>query len=177
MSKKPSRHPSADRTPEYEVGYGCPPLASRFKPGQCGNPKGRPKKAQSLAAATERELERIVVVREDGREKRLTKREVIGRRIVNDACRGDLRATRLLRDLTGVSGPTGTAVPAGSNMIAPASLPVDATDQAIIAEFAALIRTGAALVTSEDVLAAELLGSDAQGHEDAVVRPPSPTSH
>lgn len=177
MSKKPSRHPSADRTPEYEVGYGRPPLASRFKPGQCGNPKGRPKKAQSLAAATERELERTIVVQHQGRAKRLTKREVVSRQIVDKACRGDLGAARFLRDLTGVSGPTGTAVPAGSNTITPASLPVDATDQAIIAEFAALIRTGAAFATSEDVLAAESLGSDAQSHEDAVVRPPSPTSH
>ena len=28
----------------YEVGKCRPPLASRWKPGQCGNPKGRPKK-------------------------------------------------------------------------------------------------------------------------------------
>ena len=27
---------------EYEVGYGRPPVATRFAPGQSGNPKGRP---------------------------------------------------------------------------------------------------------------------------------------
>ncbi|WP_442895780.1 DUF5681 domain-containing protein [Bradyrhizobium sp. AZCC 2262] len=26
----------------YEVGYGRPPVAGRFKPGQSGNPNGRP---------------------------------------------------------------------------------------------------------------------------------------
>ncbi|WP_336490497.1 DUF5681 domain-containing protein [Methylobacterium nigriterrae] len=177
MSRKPSRQPSADRTPEYEVGYGRPPLASRFKPGQCGNPKGRPKKAQSLAAATERELERIIVVHQEGRAKRLTKREVVSRQIVDKACRGDLGAARFLRDLTDLAGSAGIAVPAAGNAISPASLPIDKTDQAIIAEFAALIRTGAGLPNSEDGPASETLGSDAQGHEDAVVQPPSPTSH
>ena len=32
----------------YEVGYGKPPQHSRFKPGQSGNPKGRPKSAKGL---------------------------------------------------------------------------------------------------------------------------------
>jgi len=29
--------------PGYDVGYGKPPAHSRFKPGQSGNPRGRPK--------------------------------------------------------------------------------------------------------------------------------------
>ena len=28
---------------QYSVGYGKPPVHSRFKKGQSGNPKGRPK--------------------------------------------------------------------------------------------------------------------------------------
>jgi hypothetical protein len=31
------------RTQDYAVGHGKPPLDTRFKPGQSGNPKGRPK--------------------------------------------------------------------------------------------------------------------------------------
>lgn len=31
----------------YEVGYGKPPVHTRFKEGQSGNPNGRPKKARS----------------------------------------------------------------------------------------------------------------------------------
>jgi len=40
-------------TPEqdYEVGYGKPPVASRFQPGQSGNPKGRPRGAKNRANA------------------------------------------------------------------------------------------------------------------------------
>ncbi len=30
---------------EYKVGYRKPPIHSRFKPGNCANPRGRPKKA------------------------------------------------------------------------------------------------------------------------------------
>ena len=32
----------------YEVGYGRPPLSTRFKPGQSGNPKGRAKQSRNL---------------------------------------------------------------------------------------------------------------------------------
>src|SRR5205823_6157875 len=33
--------------PEYQVGYRKPPQHSRFKNGQSGNPKGRPKRSES----------------------------------------------------------------------------------------------------------------------------------
>src|SRR5262249_2312776 len=38
MEKETAIHEDA-----YEVGHGKPPIATRFKPGQSGNPKGRPK--------------------------------------------------------------------------------------------------------------------------------------
>ena len=40
-----SNREDADQSAEgdYEVGYGKPPKHSRFKPGQSGNPKGRPR--------------------------------------------------------------------------------------------------------------------------------------
>ena len=40
MARKPD-----DKSPEeevFEVGYGKPPIESRFQPGESGNPKGRP---------------------------------------------------------------------------------------------------------------------------------------
>ena len=32
----------------YKVGYGKPPVHHRFRPGQSGNPHGRPRKARNL---------------------------------------------------------------------------------------------------------------------------------
>ena len=37
-----------DRNGHYEVGYGKPPVATRWQPGQSGNPKGREKGARGL---------------------------------------------------------------------------------------------------------------------------------
>jgi hypothetical protein len=34
---------SSDFSKEYEIGYKKPPRKNQFKPGQSGNPKGRPK--------------------------------------------------------------------------------------------------------------------------------------
>ena len=33
----------APKAPEYSIGYGRPPIHSRYKPGWSGNAKGRPK--------------------------------------------------------------------------------------------------------------------------------------
>ncbi|GJD63986.1 DUF5681 domain-containing protein [Methylobacterium frigidaeris] len=146
MSEHRSKRPRADHPAEYEVGYGRPPRASQFKPGQCGNPRGRPTKPKSLQAALERELDRAIVVREAGRERRLSKREVITRRVVDDACRGDARALRLVRDITGsVASAQGASADPGPA----AAAPPDSTDQAIIAAFAAIIRAGATLPTDD----------------------------
>jgi Family of unknown function (DUF5681) len=38
-----------DEGASYEVGYGRPPRATRFKPGQSGNPRGRPKGSRKVA--------------------------------------------------------------------------------------------------------------------------------
>ena len=55
------------RTPgDYEVGYGRPPVASRFKPGQSGNPKGRPKTSKNVDTILQDTFFRKVTVREGG---------------------------------------------------------------------------------------------------------------
>jgi hypothetical protein len=43
-------------TRDYEIGYGRPPIHTRFKPGQSGNPAGRPKGAQNSATEIAAEL-------------------------------------------------------------------------------------------------------------------------
>ena len=54
---------------EKKVGYGNPPGKSRFKPGQSGNPKGRPKQSGNIALEILAELRQPVTVGENGQER------------------------------------------------------------------------------------------------------------
>ena len=51
----------------YAVGYGKPPVPSRFQRGKSGNPKGRPKGALNVTTILFRTLREIVVINENGR--------------------------------------------------------------------------------------------------------------
>jgi hypothetical protein len=54
---------SQGSTEPYEVGYGKPPLHSRFVPGQSGNPKGRRKGTRNLKTDVKRALAAPVKMR------------------------------------------------------------------------------------------------------------------
>jgi hypothetical protein len=113
--------------PHYEVGYGRPPKATRFKPGQSGNPRGRPKGAKSIPALLEGELNRKIRVREGNRERMLTMRELLVRRLVaNGVQKGGRDGDLLLRMLASHAADEGLA-----------SLPqaLDAQDEAILRRF------------------------------------------
>lgn len=57
---------------DYKVGYRRPPLNTRFKKGESGNPKGRRKGRKNLKTLVVEELFRPVSVREaDGRTRRI----------------------------------------------------------------------------------------------------------
>ncbi|MGK7651962.1 DUF5681 domain-containing protein [Roseovarius sp. B08] len=47
MTDKKIKLPVQKTDADYEVGYAKPPANTRFKPGQSGNPKGRPKGAKN----------------------------------------------------------------------------------------------------------------------------------
>jgi len=84
----------------YEVGFAKPPRNTRFQPGRSGNPKGRPKDARNFATAFEEELRVRVPVTENGRRRKLSKRQVIAKQVVNQAVGGDLKALPLLLNET-----------------------------------------------------------------------------
>jgi hypothetical protein len=86
-----------------EVGYGKPPVASRFAPGKSGNPKGRPKGCLNLATTVANTLRETVVINENGRRREITKLEAAIKQLVNKAASGDIRALRQLVDLTVLS--------------------------------------------------------------------------
>jgi hypothetical protein len=80
----------------YEVGYGKPPLHSRFKKGRSGNPKGRPRGSKNLSSLLNDALNGWVVVVENGRRKKITKREAIITQLVNKSASADLKATQIV---------------------------------------------------------------------------------
>ena len=86
-----------------KVGYCRPPRATRFRPGQSGNPRGRPRKPKPVQELLAMELRRRVVIRENGREQRIPKLELVMKRLVNDAIQGSYPAVRLLIDLIKVA--------------------------------------------------------------------------
>jgi hypothetical protein len=50
MTEHPSDHKPRAQGDDYAVGYGRPPMATKFKRGKSGNPKGRPKGSRSARA-------------------------------------------------------------------------------------------------------------------------------
>src|SRR5262252_890816 len=78
---------------EYAVGYRKPPQATRFKPGQSGNPKGRPKASPNLATDLSTELGELITVREGGAARRVSKQRALIKSLMAKALQGDVRAT------------------------------------------------------------------------------------
>jgi hypothetical protein len=81
------------------VGPGRPPLHTRFKKGQSGNPGGRRRSAESLPALLATALDETVHVTINGRRRRITKREAIVTQMVDKSASADLRATKMLIDM------------------------------------------------------------------------------
>lgn len=91
------------RRPDY-VGYRHPPKGTQFKPGQSGNPKGRPRGTRSVAAMLQDVVERSVTFTENGKTRRAPLLEVILQRLTADAARGDQRAVKTLFSLVNQYG-------------------------------------------------------------------------
>lgn len=76
----------------HETSYKNPPVSSRWKPGQSGNPGGRPRKEKKpgdIFGLLLHELEQKIFINENGKKVELTKREVLVKQIVRKALMGD----------------------------------------------------------------------------------------
>ncbi len=124
MAKAPKKPVGA-----YEVGFGRPPMAHQFKPGQSGNPRGRPKGQPSLQDVVLRESARLIGIKTADGVLRVTKREAIIRKLINQALEGDLGAMRLVLPFLSPPEPSG----AGGGAQAGGSGEIALTDEETIA--------------------------------------------
>lgn len=123
---------------EYDVGYGKPPTHTRFRPGQSGNPRGRPRGSKNLATIFDKELSATVAVTEGGKRRKLSKRQVIVKRLIQKAIEGDHRATQtLLKHLETATTANGAAAELNQSNV------LDPGDDAILATFEKIILEGA----------------------------------
>jgi Family of unknown function (DUF5681) len=88
MRQKRQVAPSSDT---YTVGKGRPPLSTRWKPGQSGNPKGRLKGVKTMTTFHE-VLSQKIEISENGKSRKVSVREAIVRRIISLALKGDFKA-------------------------------------------------------------------------------------
>ncbi len=120
----PSSAPS-----QYSVGNKRPPLHSRFKSGQSGNPRGRPPKSRNLQSDLVDELSESVFVREGKQRRRVSKQRALLKALVAEGLAGDVKA------IGAVFGHVARLV----NNATPSKAegPMDAADAEIIEDFLA----------------------------------------
>ena len=103
---------------DYAVGYGRPPVATRFRAGQSGNPNGRPPGRSNVKTMVERVIHRKVPVREGERTRELPILEAILQAHAVKAIKGDARSAALIISLVkpGLSPEQGESeqVPSGN---------------------------------------------------------------
>jgi hypothetical protein len=82
---------------DYEVGYGRPPIHTRFKKGVCPNPKGRGKRDPTEMANTIRNvLSEEMEYREGRQVRRGSRLEAIIRKLFSEAMRGEVSSAAAL---------------------------------------------------------------------------------
>ncbi len=96
----------------YQVGYRKPPKHTRFKPGQSGNPRGRPKGTNNLKTDLMEELGEKIAIREGDQSRRISKQRAVVKTLVARTLKGDARAATLLTSMMMRLLETGEGAPA-----------------------------------------------------------------
>lgn len=87
--------PEDDYEEEYTVGYCNPPKHTRFKKGQSGNPKGRPKASANQSESLAKELSKIIAITENGQAKNVKVMDVIAKKAVALALQGNISILKI----------------------------------------------------------------------------------
>lgn len=109
-SKRPGRSLTLPpRSSDYDVGYGKPPVATRFKPGQSGNPRGRRKGAarKAVPALNDERLKTIILeeayrtisINDQNGQLDIPMAQAVVRSLAVNAAKGNQRAQRLFTQL------------------------------------------------------------------------------
>ena len=78
---------------DEKIGYKRPPKAHRFKQGESGNPRGRPKARRTLDADLAEMLNKQIPVRENGKLRVITQQQALLLRLFEQGLGGDVKST------------------------------------------------------------------------------------
>jgi hypothetical protein len=95
MSAHKKKAPARESTP---VGYGKPPIHTRFRKGKSGNPTGKRRhgEAERAAALIRQELYRSLTVRDGDGARKMTALQAVIRSLIACAAKGNVPAQRAL---------------------------------------------------------------------------------
>jgi Family of unknown function (DUF5681) len=86
----------AEPQADYRVGYKRPPVHSRFKPGQSGNPKGRPPGSANAKTTVQRVMNEKVSVRRGQKTSTVSTLEALVQAHAVKAIKGDPRSAAMV---------------------------------------------------------------------------------
>jgi hypothetical protein len=128
-----------------EVGFGKPPVHSRFRKGCSGNAKGRPKGTKNLRTDLTEVLQERITVTEGDRKVRMSKQRAIVKTLIAKTLKGDSRsATTLLTTIFRVLD--------FADMATDVEQPLDANEQELMAVIDARRQRKAESSTKPEVL-------------------------
>ena len=88
---------------DYEVGYGKPPMHTRWPKDHCPNPKGRPtkagKRARTVAEILDRLLTSKVTIRDGNSTQTVPRLEYLIMRAIDKAGKGDLASLKFVIEM------------------------------------------------------------------------------
>jgi len=96
---------SKDEDSDYTVGYGRPPIHTRFKKGQSGNPSGRRAATKRLDWAIEEELDSLIPAMDDGRRVLISKGGAVIMQLGKKALSGNPSAFETVLQYSRVTDP------------------------------------------------------------------------